>query len=54
MTRRRIMNWVWDGWPVRQPWWVGYTIARIACCIWGHHPAPEVCGWCLKHVGARR
>lgn len=52
--RERIMNWVWDGWPAHKPWWLTQAIARTTCAIWGHEPLPELCGWCLKNVGARR
>lgn len=56
IMRQRIMNWVWDGRPTHKPRWLTHAITRITCAVWGHQPAPDLCGWCLTdcRTGARR
>ena len=54
-ARKRIMFWVWDGWPEWKPGWMCDSIAWAACKIWGHDPMAECsipehdhCTWCNK------
>lgn len=54
--RKRIMHWLWDGWPLWKPEWLISAVAWCLCRALGHEPIADQCGlpahdfcvWCMK------